>query len=208
MDFLESHAVEPPPPRRERHHTPSWLAAPRGTLPGVVPLELILAGESCGWHDERLDSGFGVRGGSGARWAGAASWWRWRRWRTLEAERMDLATTVTGQIDVCMPMAKGGHRTYPQRHRCPADPGCRRPGPRDLLRRRTIGAGAVIWLARVLWVAHGRSIPPEGQSASKKCNQVVEAGVGVEVGLGPASRVLRTRRAWGRRLRLWPTWRS
>ncbi len=43
MDFFEPSTVQPPPPRRERHHTPPWLAAPRGTLPGVVSLELILA---------------------------------------------------------------------------------------------------------------------------------------------------------------------
>lgn len=43
MDFFEPPAVQPSPPRRERRHAPPWLSAPRGTLPGVVPLELILA---------------------------------------------------------------------------------------------------------------------------------------------------------------------
>ncbi len=43
MDFFEPPAVQSPPPRRERHHTPPWLAAPIGTFPGVVSLELILA---------------------------------------------------------------------------------------------------------------------------------------------------------------------
>jgi hypothetical protein len=43
MEFFEPPSVQSPPPRRERHRMPPWLAAPSGTLPGVVPLELVLA---------------------------------------------------------------------------------------------------------------------------------------------------------------------
>lgn len=37
-------AVEPPPPpEHERHRPPPWSGAPRGTVPGVVAIELVLA---------------------------------------------------------------------------------------------------------------------------------------------------------------------
>lgn len=43
MEFFEQPKPPPPPPPRERHRTPPWLAAPSDILPGVVPLELVLA---------------------------------------------------------------------------------------------------------------------------------------------------------------------
>ena len=42
-EFFEPPAVRPEPPRRERTRTPPWLGAPRGTLPGVLPVALVLA---------------------------------------------------------------------------------------------------------------------------------------------------------------------
>lgn len=43
MEFFESPEAPPPARRRERHSRPPWIAAPTGALPGVVPLELVLA---------------------------------------------------------------------------------------------------------------------------------------------------------------------
>jgi len=40
-EFFEPPIPEDPP--RQRHRTPPWSGAPSGTLPGVVPLELVLA---------------------------------------------------------------------------------------------------------------------------------------------------------------------
>jgi hypothetical protein len=42
-EFFEPPAPQPPPPRPPRQRTPPWFSAPRGTLPGVVALELVLA---------------------------------------------------------------------------------------------------------------------------------------------------------------------
>jgi hypothetical protein len=43
MEFFEPPPARPQPPRRERNRTPPWLGAPKGVLPGIVPLELVLA---------------------------------------------------------------------------------------------------------------------------------------------------------------------
>jgi hypothetical protein len=43
MEFFEPPTARLRPPRRERHRMPPWLGAPNGSLPGVIPLELVLA---------------------------------------------------------------------------------------------------------------------------------------------------------------------
>lgn len=40
-DFFEP--PPPPPPEPELHRQPDWFGPPEGTLPGVIPLELVLA---------------------------------------------------------------------------------------------------------------------------------------------------------------------
>jgi hypothetical protein len=43
-DFFQPPPPPPPPPEeRIRHRPPEWAGPPQGTLPGVVPLELVLA---------------------------------------------------------------------------------------------------------------------------------------------------------------------
>jgi hypothetical protein len=41
-DFFEP-PPRPPAPAPQRHRTPPWLGPPDGTLPGIVPLDLVLA---------------------------------------------------------------------------------------------------------------------------------------------------------------------
>jgi hypothetical protein len=42
-DFFEFPEPEPPAPRQPRPAQPPWIQAPRGVLPGAIPLELLVA---------------------------------------------------------------------------------------------------------------------------------------------------------------------